>query len=41
MWQKHLDSQGTFKTFYFNAWENDDTEDPLLELIAEMESEVM
>jgi hypothetical protein len=34
MWQAYLESQ-SFKTLYFNAWENDPEEDVLLSLISE------
>ena len=37
MWKKWLDNTGKYTTLYFNAWENDDCEDPLLALISELE----
>lgn len=37
MWKKRLENEGHYKVLYFNAWENDDTNDPLLALISEME----
>ncbi len=37
MWKKKLDKSRNYKTIYFNAWENDDSDDPLLALIGEME----
>ena len=37
MWRKKLQSSDKYKTLYFNAWENDDSEDSLLSLVAEME----
>lgn len=34
MWRQHLENQ-SFHTFYFNAWESDFADDPLVSLIAE------
>lgn len=41
MWRKKLDKTNAYKTLYFNAWENDDCEDPLLALIGEIEEELI
>ena len=38
MWKQKLDNTDKYKTIYFNAWENDDSEDPLLAILSEMES---
>lgn len=37
MWKKRIDGAKKYETIYFNAWENDDSEDPLLSLIGEIE----
>lgn len=38
MWKKKLDLKDEYIAIYFNAWENDDSEDPLLAIISEIES---
>ncbi len=38
-WQKDLENK-TFKTFYFNAWKTDFTEDPLFAFFSEFEKEI-
>lgn len=43
MWKNMLDSDDynqKFKTIYFNAWENDYIEEPLISLFAELEEEI-
>ena len=35
MWSKKLANSGNYKVLYFNAWENDDQDDPLLALLGE------
>jgi predicted KAP-like P-loop ATPase len=35
MWRAHLNQEG-FKTLYFNAWENDQSDDALVSLIGEL-----
>lgn len=37
MWKQKLDNSGEYQTLYFNAWENDDSEDPLISLMVDME----
>ncbi|MDQ2085211.1 P-loop NTPase fold protein [Herbivorax sp. ANBcel31] len=37
MWRKKLDNIGDYKTVYFSAWENDDSNDPLVSIICNME----
>ena len=37
MWKQRLENKDEHKIVYFNAWENDDKNDPLLALIGEME----
>lgn len=37
MWEQKLRNKGDYITLYFNAWENDDSDDPLLALISEFE----
>lgn len=39
MWKQHLENQG-FSTLYYNAWENDFTNDALVSLIGELEAGV-
>ena len=41
MWRKKLDQTDRYNTLYFNAWENDDCDDPLLALICEIEDAVI
>ncbi len=41
MWRKRMDQCEKYKTLYFNAWENDDCDDPLLAMISEMESTLL
>ncbi len=36
MWKQKIDNEKKYKALYFNAWENDDCEDPLLALIGEI-----
>lgn len=36
MWKQKLENTGEYKTLYFNAWENDDSDDPLLSLLSVM-----
>ena len=36
MWKQKIDNEAKYKAIYFNAWENDDCEDPLLALINEI-----
>lgn len=37
MWKQQLDNSG-FKTLYFNAWENDFNEEPLVAIISELKT---
>jgi predicted AAA+ superfamily ATPase len=37
MWQQQLNNQ-SFRTLYFNAWENDYESDPMVALLAELKS---
>lgn len=37
MWQKHLINKG-FNTIYFNAWENDFTQNPIVAIMSELKS---
>lgn len=37
MWTKKLRKSNKYKTLYFNAWENDESNDPLLALLGEFE----
>lgn len=39
MWKQHLENQG-FSTLYYNAWENDFTDDALVALIGELDAGV-
>lgn len=39
MWKQHLENQG-FSTLYYNAWENDFTDDALVSLIGELDAGV-
>ena len=39
MWQQHLINEN-FPTIYFNAWENDFTDDALVALIGEVSSSI-
>ena len=36
MWRQYLQNEG-LKTLYFNAWENDFEEDPLIAIISDLE----
>jgi len=38
MWKCQLDNEDEFKTLYFNAWECDDSDDPLLAMLTNLES---
>ncbi|MBS4539660.1 hypothetical protein GOQ27_14390 [Clostridium sp. D2Q-11] len=39
MWKEYLASIEDYKTIYFNAWENDDSDDPLLAIIYQLEEQ--
>jgi predicted AAA+ superfamily ATPase len=39
MWKQHLENQD-FSTLYYNAWENDFTDDALVSLIGELDAGV-
>lgn len=41
MWETHLKNDTDFKPIYFNAWENDDSLDPLVPLISLMSDELI
>ncbi|HEY8890710.1 MAG TPA: P-loop NTPase fold protein [Clostridium sp.] len=41
MWETHLKNDADFKPIYFNAWENDDSLDPLVPLISLMSDELI
>ena len=41
MWKQQMDNDDKYRTLYFNAWENDDCNDPLLALIGEIEQDVL
>ncbi|TYQ14660.1 UNVERIFIED_CONTAM: KAP-like P-loop domain-containing protein [Acetivibrio alkalicellulosi] len=40
MWEKSLERNPEYHTVYFNAWENDDTDDPLISIMVSMEDEL-
>ncbi len=37
MWKRKLEIEDNYKTLYFNAWDCDDSEDPLLAMISSLE----
>jgi hypothetical protein len=39
LWKQDLENQN-YLTFYFNAWENDATDDPLIALVGEIEEQI-
>jgi hypothetical protein len=42
MWKQHLsNNESGFRCLYFNAWENDFSDDPLISFIGEMQSEIV
>lgn len=42
MWKEYLSNdENGFHTLYFNAWENDFSDDPLISFIGEMQSEIV
>lgn len=41
MWKAKLEQSEQYKTIYFNAWENDDSDDPLLSIMTVLEAEIL